>query len=78
MSVTPSFVRAAQTTPTKDPLDAIDAFAFARPATPISIAVRLRVLAGPAVMIQASSPTPTIPLNVTGILTEFSSPRLRR
>jgi hypothetical protein len=72
MSVTPSFVRAAQATATKEPLDAIEAFAFARPAMAMSTACRFSPLSGLGAIIQASSTTLAIPIKVPGILTAFS------
>ena len=75
-SVTPSFVRSAHATPTNEPLEAIEAFAFARPVTPISMAVPLRVSTEPPAPSHSRTAV-AIPINVKCVFTKLSSLRFR-
>jgi hypothetical protein len=75
--VTPSFVRAAHATPTNEPAEAIEAFAFARPVTPIWMAVLLSVSTEPSATNHASRTTLAILINVKCVLTKLSSLRFR-
>src|SRR5688572_26942131 len=73
MSMAPSFVRAAQATPTNEPVLATDALAFARSSIPSSTAAPLRAPAPTAVTTAASTMTLPTHCQLIGLSGTFSS-----